>query len=302
LMRFVGLPGRAFVPLIVGFGCNVPAISATRILPNARHRLMTALLVPFTSCSARLPVYVLVAAATFGDHAGNVVFGMYLASIGFVIMGGLILQATMFRGSQPEPLLIDLPSYQIPVPRILLSVTWSRLQAFLRTATGIIVGAVVAVWLLTALPAKPGVGGFGQVEVSNSAFAAIAKTIAPVFGPAGFDDWHMAGSLMVGVVAKEAVVSSWAQTYGAAEPQNLAKPEALGTAVRDDLNRTSHGHAGLAGIAFLLFVLAYTPCIATVSAQMREIGARWTMVGVGLNLLLAWSAAVLVFQLGSLLW
>ncbi|MBN1174023.1 MAG: ferrous iron transport protein B [Micromonosporaceae bacterium] len=301
LMRLVGLPGRAFVPLIVGFGCNVPAISATRILPSARHRLMTALLVPFTSCSARLPVYVLVGAAMFGERAGTVVFGMYVASIGFIVLGGVLLRVTVLRGTQPEPLILDLPSYQVPVPRILLALTWTRLLAFLRTATGVIVVTVVAVWLLTAIPARSGAGGFGEVEVSDSAFAAVASAVAPVFQPAGFGDWHTAGALMVGFVAKEAVVASWAQTYAAEEPEDLAQPGVLGDAVRADFEETSGGHTGLAGIAFLLFLLGYSPCVATLTAQIREIGLRWAAVGVGMNLLVAWIAAVLVFQIGRIL-
>lgn len=300
MMRVVGLPGRAFVPLIVGFGCNVPAISATRILPDARHRLLTALVVPFTSCSARLPVYVLVGAAIFGKDAGNIVFAMYIASIGLVLLGGTLLRLTVLRGVHQDPLVIDLPCYQVPVPRMLLAVTWTRLAAFLRTATGIIVIAVVGVWLLTAVPARSGVGGFGEVAVEDSAFAAASSVVAPVFAPAGFGDWHMAGALVVGFVAKEAVISSWAQTYAAEEPADLAAPGGLGEAVRADFTESSGGHPALAGFAFLLFVLGYAPCVATMTAQVREIGARWTLVGFGMGLAVSWTVAVGVFQIGRL--
>jgi ferrous iron transport protein B len=301
LMRSIGLPGRAVVPLVMGFGCNVPAVSATRILPDARHRLLTALLVPFTSCSARLPVYVMVAAALFGRDSGNVVFGMYLASIVLVILVGLLLRGTVLRGTVHEPLVLDLPSYQVPVPRVLAVMTWSRLSAFLRSATGIIVVTIVAIWLLSAIPTQSGKGGFGEVPIEHSAFAAVATTIAPVFEPAGFGNWHTAGALVAGFVAKEAVVSSWAQTYAAEEPGNLHRPGRLGSAVRADFTSSSHGHPKLAGMAFLLFLLAYAPCVATVTAQVREIGRRWTMIGMGLGFTMAWTIAVAVFQIGRVL-
>jgi ferrous iron transport protein B len=300
LMRAVGLPGRAFIPLVVGFGCNVPAVAATRVLPDARHRLLTVLLVPFTTCSARLPVYVLVGAAVFGEHAGTAVFAMYVASIGLVILGGLLLRVTLLRGVRPEPLVLDLPSYQVPLPRMLLAVTWTRLVAFLRTATGIIVVTVAAVWLLSAAPAHPGAGSFGAVAIEDSAFGAVSAAVAPVFAPAGFGDWHTAGALLVGFVAKEAVVSSWAQTYATDEPDDLARPGRLGAVVRADFEASSGGHPGPAGLAFLLFVLGYSPCVATMTAQVREVGRRWAAVGVAMNLTVSWLVAVAVFQIGRL--
>jgi ferrous iron transport protein B len=297
LMRTIGLPGRAVVPLVVGFGCNVPAISATRVLPDARHRLVTALLVPFTTCSARLPVYVLVSAALFGERSGNVVFGMYLASILLVVVGGLMLRATLLRDARHEPLVLDLPGYQVPMPRVIAAMTWSRLAAFLRTATGIIVLTIMAVWLLSAVPVR-GDAGFGTVPVKDSAFGAVAAAVAPAFEPAGFGDWHLTGALVAGFVAKEAVISSLGQTYAAEEPQDLRRPGQLGDSLRADLTASSGGHPRLAGIAFLLFLLGYTPCVATVTAQARELGRRWALISVGLGLAVAWTASVAVFQIG----
>ncbi|GIJ75340.1 ferrous iron transport protein B [Virgisporangium ochraceum] len=308
LMRAVGLPGRAFIPLVVGFGCNVPAVAATRVLPDARHRLLTTLLVPFTTCSARLPVYVLVGSAIFGRRAGTVVFAMYVASILLVVLGGLLLRMTLLRGVRPEPLVLDLPSYQVPVPRMLAVVTWTRLLAFLRTATGIIVVTVAAVWLLSATPAHPGAGTFGAVTVEDSAFGAVSSAVAPVFAPAGFGDWHTTGALLVGFVAKEAVISSWAQTYAADEPADPApdpapdpaQPGRIGALVHADFTESSGGHPGPAGLAFLLFLLGYAPCVATMTAQVREVGRRWTAIGVTMNLTVSWLVAVLVFQIGRL--
>ncbi len=300
-MRAIGLPGRAFLPLVVGFGCNVPAVSATRVLPDARHRLLTSLLVPFTSCSARLTVYVLVAATFFPDNAGNVVFAMYLVSILFVVAVGLLLRRTLLRQMGSRPLVLDLPAYHLPTPRLTLAVTWMRLRGFLRTASGIIVATVAVVWLLQATPASAGAGSFGDVPVQDSVYAATARAVAPVFQPAGFGDWHATGALITGFVAKEAVISSWAQTYAVQEPAELRSPGDLGDAVRADFEASSGGHAAAAAWAFLVFLLAYTPCVATLAAQRREIGTRWTAFGVGLQLAVAWLAAVAVFQLGRML-
>jgi len=299
-MRSIGLPGKAFLPLVVGFGCNVPAISATRILPDARHRIMTALLVPFTSCSARLTVYVLVATTFFPSAAGTVVFGMYVTSILFVVLVGLALRRTLWRTVGQEPLILDLPAYQRPALRLTAAVTWLRLRGFLRTAGGIIVATVTLVWLLQAIPVHGG-AGFGAVAPEDSLFAAAARTIAPVFDPAGFGEWHTVGALVVGFVAKEAVLTSWAQTYAAADPTAGLPPEQLQEHVHRAFALSSGGAVTAAVLAFLVFLLAYTPCVATVAAQRREVGARWTAFGIGLQLGVAWTVAVAVFQVGRLL-
>lgn len=299
LMRMVGLPGRAFLPLIVGFGCNVPAITATRVLPDARHRLLTALLVPFTSCSARLTVYVLVGVAFFGSRAGTLVFGMYVLSIVLVVLVGLLLRSTVLRALPYEPLVLDLPAYHLPTIRQVTGVTWFRLQGFLRTASGIIVATVVAVWLLGSIPV--GGGQFGKVAMEDSAFGATARAVAPVFEPAGFGDWHATSALMTGFVAKEAVVATWAQTHATAEPDDLRHPGSLGAALQADFSKSSGGHTTAAVMAFLVFLLAYTPCVATLAAQRREIGGRWTAFGVLVQLSVAWTLAVLVFQVGRLI-
>lgn len=298
LMRSIGLPGRAFLPLIVGFGCNVPAVSATRILPNARHRIMTALLVPFTSCSARLAVYVLVASIFFPEQAGTVVFVMYLLSIVFVVVIGLLLRGTLWRAVGSDPLIIDLPPYQRPTLRLTVSVMWLRLSGFLRTAGGIIVATVAVVWFLQAIPVTSGYG-FGEVPVADSLYARTAQAVTPVFTPTGFGTWETTSALMVGFVAKEAVISSWSQTYSAEEPNTLEQPGRLGEYVSADFELSSGGHTSAAVWAFLVFLLAYTPCVATLAAQKREIGMRWTASGIAMQLSVAWVAAVAVFQIGS---
>lgn len=298
-MRTIGLPGRAFLPLVVGFGCNVPAIAATRVLPNARHRILTALLVPFTSCTARLTVYVLVATIFFPTWAGTVVFIMYVLSIVMVILVGLALRKTLWRTMGSDPLILDLPPYQRPTLRVTASVTWLRVKGFLRTAGGIIVVTVIAVWALQAIPSPGAQGTFGNVPVQESLYATTAGAVAPVFTPAGFGTWETTSALMVGFVAKEAVISSWSQTYATEEPQSPDDVGDLSTMIAADFQQSSGGHTNAAVWAFLIFLLAYTPCVATLAAQRREIGLTWTFFGVGLQLTVAWLLATAVFQIGS---
>ncbi len=304
LMRRLGLPGRAFLPLVVGFGCNVPAISATRILGQARQRILVALLVPFTSCSARLTVYVMLAAIFFPDHTGTVVFGLYLTSILLVILIGMALRKTLWRTMGHEPLIIDLPPYQRPTARLSLSVMWLRLRGFLKTAGGIIVATVIVVWALQSTPVRAG-DSFGAVATADSAYGVAAQAITPVFEPAGFGQWETTSALVVGFVAKEAVISSWAQTYAVDEPAvdeggEEGGASALSANVREAFESSSGGHPLPAVLAFMVFLLAYTPCVATLAAQFREIGGRWTAFGVAIQLVTAWLLAVVIFQVGRL--
>ena len=298
VMRAIGLPGRAFIPLIVGYGCNVPAVSATRVLPVAGQRILTALLVPFTACTARLVVFVMVGVAFFGPNAGTVVFSMYLASVVVIVLSGLVLRHTIWRNQPIEPLVIDLPPYQVPTLRLTASVTWVRLKGFLQTATGIIVVAVAAVWLLQAIPVR-GDGGFADTPVADSAYGVAAQAITPAFEPTGFAKWETTSALMVGFVAKEAVISSWAQTHAIDEPEE-GEAGALGDRIVADFTESSGGHPIPAALAFLVFMMSYTACMATVATQWREIGPKWTLFGVVMQLVVAWTLAVAVFQIGRL--
>ncbi|MEP7161462.1 MAG: ferrous iron transport protein B [Dermatophilaceae bacterium] len=299
LMRRLGLPGKAFLPLVVGFGCNVPAIAATRILGHARQRILVALLVPFTSCSARLTVYVLLAGIFFPAHAGTVVFAMYLTSIVLVVLVGLALRTTLWRTMGQEALIIDLPPYQRPTARLSLSVMWLRLRGFLRTAGGIIVATVIVVWALQSTPVH-GTGSFGQVATEDSAYGVAAQAITPAFEPAGFAQWQTTSALVVGFVAKEAVISSWAQTYAVDSPDEANRSADLSGHIQEAFETSSRGHALPAVLAFMVFLLAYTPCIATLAAQLREVGWRWTAFGIAIQLSTAWVLAVAVFQIGRL--
>jgi len=236
---------------------------------------------------------VLVAATFFPDNAGTVVFAMYVTSILLVVLGGLLLRSTLIRTMGADPLLLDLPPYQRPALRVLGSATWMRLRGFLQTASGIIVATVTAVWVLGIIPAPGSAGALGDVPIGDSLYAWLAQQAAVLFTPTGFAEWHAVGALLVGFVAKEAVISSWAQTYPAGAD--------LSAAVHADFVASSGGHPQAAALAFLVFLLAYTPCVATLAVQRREIGGRWTSVGVMMQLAMAWILAVLVFQVGAAL-
>lgn len=301
VMRSIGLPGKAFIPIVVGYGCNVPAISATRVLGDVRHRILTCLLIPFTSCSARLIVFMMLAQVFFPEHAGSAVFGMYVLSIALVVAVGLALRKTVWRAMPSEALVIDLPSYQLPTFKLSLSVMWVRLKGFLHTAGGIIVATVVVIWLLMSIPVTGG-HSFDEEAVppEDSAYGAVSKAISPAFAPAGFDSWSLTGPLVTGFVAKETLISTWAQTYAVddvtdADPEEQAE-SSLADHIRSDFDAASGGH-GLAAVwAYMVFLLAYTPCVATVAAQRREIGWKWTLIGFALQLVTAWVLAVGVFQ------
>ena len=301
VMRAIGLPGKAFIPIVVGYGCNVPAISATRVLGDVRHRILTCLLIPFTSCSARLIVFMMLAQVFFPGHAGSAVFAMYVLSIALVVLVGLALRRTVWRAMPSEALVIDLPAYQLPTFKLTVSVMWVRLKGFLHTAGGIIVATVVVIWLLMSIPVTGG-HSFNEEAVppQDSAYGAVSKAMSPVFAPAGFDSWSLTGPLVTGFVAKETLISTWAQTYAVEDVTDDAPEEQaespLASHIRADFDAASGGH-GLAAVwAYMVFLLAYTPCVATVAAQRREIGWKWTLIGFALQLATAWILAVGVFQ------
>ena len=297
-MRSLGLDGRALLPLVIGFGCNLPGLAATRTLPHARQRLLTGLLIPLTSCSARLTVYVLLAGTFFPHHAGTVIFALYLTSVALVLGGGLVLRQTAFRDVHTEPLILVLPSYQRPHLRTLGMSVQMRLGAFVTGAGKIIVATMLVLWVLMALPAT-GQHSVGHVPVADSVYGRAASDIAPLLAPAGFGNDHAAAALMTGLVAKEVVVGSFAQSYAVADPGSRTSAKSLGEALRGTFDESSGGHGGAAALAFMVFVLAYTPCVATLAVQKRLFGWRPTAAALLGQLATAWVLAVLVFQVGS---
>lgn len=306
-MRALGLDGRAFLPIIVGFGCNLPALAATRTLSDSRQRVLTGMLVPFAACSARLSVFLVLAHAFFPKYAGLVVFLMYVASVMVVLLVGVLLRHTMFRGLEPEPLMLALPAYQCPRALQLARSVLLRLWGFIRGASVIIISMITALWLLQGIPVTVNAGGFAHVDdVHDSAYGVLADAVAPVFAPAGFDDWHASAALITGFVAKEVVVGSMSQSYHADEPDDATSQQAgegtLGQKLRASFDQSSHGHGKAAAIAFLLFTLAYTPCLATVAEMRRQFGTKVAARSVLLSLAVAYVIAIIAFQTLRLIW
>ena len=340
LMQAVGLHGKSFLPMLVGFGCSVPAFYATRTLENEKDRVLTGLLVPFMSCGARLPVYVLFTAIFFQKNAGIVVFSMYL--IGILVAGllGIILKNTLFRGKEKSTFVMELPPYRMPTFRGVWRHTWERTGSFIKTAWTLIMAVSIILWFLLATPAPGSEAPFGGTGVDDSVFASVSGLISPALAPLGFGTWEAAGSLATGFVAKEVVVSTMAQIYGVSEtakafedqtflegvrtiisgfflatidavktiPKILGidllgkEPEiessALMTSVRASFQVSSGGHGALAGLAFMVFVLIYTPCMVAVAAEKQELGTKWTWTSIIGQLALAWLLALIVFQGG----
>ncbi len=245
VMRAVGLHGKSFLPLMVGFGCTVPAIYATRTLEDPDDRRLTAFLTTFMSCGARLPVYVVFGAAFFGEKSGNLIFGLYLLGVAIALLTALALKRTVFRHKPPQPFVLELPPYRVPNMRNVLQQTRSRTTDFLRNATTVILFSSIAIWLLLAIPTVRG-GRFNQISAQDSLFGALSHRIAPAFAPAGFGSWEASGSLITGFVAKEAVISTMSQLYvddrsaaGSADPDQVPFVEDAGEII------TSLGKAGL---------------------------------------------------------
>lgn len=306
-MRALGLDGRAFLPIIVGFGCNLPALAATRTLSDSRQRVLTGMLVPFAACSARLSVFLVLAHAFFPKYAGLVVFLMYVASVMVILLVGVLLRHTMFRGLEPEPLMLALPAYQCPRALQLARSVLLRLWGFIRGASVIIISMITALWLLQGIPVTANAGGFAHVDdVHDSAYGVLADAVAPVFAPAGFDDWHASAALITGFVAKEVVVGSMSQSYHADEPDDATSQQAgegtLGQKLRASFDQSSHGHGKAAAIAFLLFTLAYTPCLATVAEMRRQFGTKVAARSVLLSLAVAYVIAIIAFRTLRLIW
>lgn len=343
LMHSLGLHGKSFLPMLVGFGCTVPAQYATRTLENPKDRILTGLLVPFMSCGARLPVYVLFAAIFFPRNSGGVVFAMYLLGIATAILVGIALKNTLFKGKEQSAFVMELPPYRLPTLRSIWFHAWERVSSFVKKAWTLIMATSILLWVLMSIPAR-GEGSFAEAEVADSAFAVASQALAPAFAPLGFGSWEASGALVTGFVAKEVVISTMSQTYAIGETGeedeaaptffedvgeilstfagatvdtlkslplivgiNLFEGEgeeestALMGAIKDGFETSSGGHGALAALAFMVFVLIYTPCMVAVAAERQELGMNWTWVSIFGQLILAWLMAFVVFQGGKLL-
>ena len=223
LMNGLGLHGKSFLPMIVGFGCTVPAIYATRTLENEKDRILTSLLVPFMSCGARLPVYVLFATIFFPENTGLVIFSMYVIGIVMAILVGLLLKNTIFKERDTSPFVMELPPYRRPTLKSIWAQMSERTNTFVKKAWSLILVTSIVVWVLLALPVK-GDGNFADAPVADSAFAGVSSVVAPIFKPAGFGTWEASGSLLTGFVAKEVVVSTMSQIYDVDEVAEESEP------------------------------------------------------------------------------
>lgn len=282
-LRKIGLSGRSFVPMLIGFGCSVPAIMATRTVSSDRDRKMTILLTPYMSCSAKIPIYAVFATAFFPNHKALVMISMYVVGIVLSVLLALILKNTAFKGN-PVPFVMELPNYRLPSPKSVVLLLWDKAKDFLQRAFGIIFIATIIIWFLRSFDTRLNV-----VENSaDSLLALIGRFIAPVFAPLGFGDWRAATSLISGFTAKEAVISTMAVLL----ETNLAN---LGGAL-------SEIFTPLTAVSFLVFTLLYTPCVAAVASIRRELGSKLQTLGVVLlQCTVAWICALVVYQVGGLL-
>lgn len=277
-MTRIGLSGKAVIPMLLGFGCNVPAIMATRTIEDERDRILTILVNPLIPCAARLPVFVLLAGAFFPAQAGTVVFGMYLLGPLFAVGMALLLRHTVLRG-RPAPLIMELPPYSLPTPRGLTVHTWERGKVFLRKAGTILLLGALLIWALSAHP--------WGAPVEDSYLGQFGRALAPVFRPLGFD-WKGTVALISGFMAKEIVVGTFGVLYGVEGEAEIG--QALAGAMTP-----------LAAFAFMAFVLLYVPCLATIGVVRAEAGGRWAVFAVAYELFLAYLVALLIVGVGHAL-
>ena len=281
LLRKIGLSGRSFVPMLIGFGCSVPAIMATRTLSSNRDRKMTILLTPFMSCSAKIPIYTLFAAAFFPGRELPVMIALYFGGMVVGILMALLLKSTLFRGN-PVPFVMELPNYRFPSAKSVLLLMWEKAEDFLTRAFTVIFMATVIIWFLQTFDLKLNV----VADSTDSILARLGQLVSPVFAPLGFGDWRMVTALVSGFTAKEAVVS----TFGVI----------LGVSI-EQLQQALHMlFDARSAASFLTFCLLYTPCVAAVATIKRELGSRAKTVAVVIaQCAVAWLAAFLVYQIGG---
>ena len=270
LLRRIGLSGRSIVPMLIGFGCTVPGVMASRTLPSERDRKMTILLTPFMSCSAKLPIYSLFAAAFFPQYAGLVMVLLYFTGIAVGVLAALLLKSTVFKG-EAVPFVMELPNYRLPGLKNVAQLLWEKARDFLERAFTVIFLATIIIWFLQNFDFQLSL----TADPQESILAWIASGIAPLFAPLGFGDWRVSTALITGFMAKESVVSTLTILYGSSA--------ALGAAL-----------SPAAAAPLLVFCLLYTPCIAAVASVKREMGGRWATVMVVNQCVVAWLAALVV--------
>ena len=276
LLRKMGLSGRSIVPMLIGFGCTVPGVMATRTLPSDRDRKMTILLTPFMSCTAKVPIYGFFTAAFFPEHGALVMTALYFGGIIVGILMALLLKGTLFQG-EPVPFVMELPNYRFPGLRNVAQLLWEKAKDFLTRAFTVIFVATIVIWFLQSFDLRLNV----VQDSRDSLLASIAGVIAPVFAPLGFGNWQISTALITGFMAKESVVSTLTVLIGGASPASFMSP--------------------LSAVSLLVFTLLYTPCVAAVSCVKRELGGKWAMAVVVGQCAIAWVVALLVRTVGLVL-
>jgi len=280
-MHAMGLHGKSFIPMLLGFGCNIPAVMATRTLENRGDRIVTILVNPLMSCSARLPIYILFAGAFFSSHQGTIIFSLYTLGVVLAMILARVFKSLFFKG-EPAPLIMELPPYHLPTFKSVFLLAWQRSAYFLKKAGTTIFGVVIIVWILASLPL--GVE-YGSQESLVGRFGTL---LAPILKPAGFGFWQAAVALFFGFLAKEVVVGTFGTLYHTGE-------EKLSLAISQHFNP-------LTAYAFMVFSLIYVPCVATIAVIKRETNSwKWTLFATGYSLVLAWILAVIVYQGGRIL-
>ena len=283
LLRKIGLSGRSIVPMLVGFGCSVPAIMATRTLASERDRRMTILLTPFMSCSAKIPIYGVFTAAFFPDHAVLVMIALYVTGSVVGSVAAKVLGVTAFQGN-PVPFVMELPNYRFPSAKSVGQLCWDKAKDFLTRAFTIIFVATIVVWFLQTFDTRLNL----VADSANSLLATVGAWIAPLFAPLGFGDWRVSTSLITGFIAKESVISTLGILTGAGADVTV---EALGSLF-----------SPVTAVSFLVFTLLYTPCVAAISAVKRELGSGWKAAGVALSqCAVAWVVSFLVYHIALLI-
>ncbi len=281
--KLVGLHGKSFIPMILGFGCGVPAIMATRTMENESDRLLSMMLVPFMSCTARLPVYALIISAFFAANQGEVLFSIYILGIVVALVVAAILKRTMFKGMS-SPFVMELPTYKVPSLKGVLLHTWDKTKGFLRKAGTIILAASIIIWVLSSVPFGVDYGS------QESAIGQIGTAIAPVFAPLGFGEWQPAVAILFGLVSKEVVVSTFSSLFGVDEDVQILNPQ------------LQELFTPLSAYAFMAFVLLYVPCFATIGTIKQETnGWRWPLTMSAITLVTGYIVALIIYQGGSLL-
>ena len=278
LLRKLGLSGRSFVPMLIGFGCTVPAVMATRTLPSARDRRMTILLTPYMSCSAKIPIYAVFSAAFFPNYAALTMVLLYCGGILVGILAALVFNKTAFRGN-PVPFVMELPNYRLPSAKSVAMLLWDKARDFLQRAFTVIFVATLVIWFLESFDARLNF----VTDSTYSLLATVGKFLSPLFRPLGFEDWQISTALITGFTAKEAVVSTLGILTGRGVDALSATLPALFTTT--------------SAISFLTFTLLYTPCVAAISAIGRELGGRFrgALVSV-MQCLVAWGVAAVLYQ------